>query len=151
MKEWIQCRESSDLFWLESLKEAHSNLVQAISALEGLTRGPVPMRERLVEARYRLSKASLERRLLWGRIHAYLSRSASREAESDLRKLQQSDIALLRAAASHVGKWTTDVIFEDWLGYCRASAAMRVKLTDAAALEERLLYPLLQARGGKRR
>jgi hypothetical protein len=151
MKEWIQCRESSDIFWLESLKEAHSNLAQAISALEGLTRGPVPAKERLVEARYKLSKASLERRLLWGRIHAYLARSASREAESDLRKLQQSDIALLRAAASHVGKWTTDVIFEDWLGYCRASAAMRVKLTDAAALEERLLYPLLQARGGKRR
>jgi len=88
MKEWIQCRESSDLFWLESLKEAHSNLVQAISALEELTRGPRPTRERLVEARYDLSKASFERRLLWGRIHAYLARSASREAESDLRKLR---------------------------------------------------------------
>jgi hypothetical protein len=43
------------------------------------------------------------------------------------------------------------VILKDWPGYCRASAAMRLKLTDAAALEERLLYPLLQARGGKRR
>ena len=151
MKEWIQCRESSDLFWLESLKEAHSNLVQAISVLEELTRGPVPSKERLVAARYDLSKASLERRLLWGRIHAYLARSASPEAESALRTLQQSDIALLRAAASHVGRWTTDVILEDWIGYCRASAAMRLKLTDAVAPEERLLYPLLQARAGKRR
>jgi len=50
-----------------------------------------------------------------------------------------------------VGKWTTDVILEDWPGYCRASAAMRLKLTGAAVLEKRLLYPLLQARGGMRR
>lgn len=151
MREWIESRESSDLIWLERLKEAHSHLTQAIDALEKLTRGPVPTRERLVETRYKLSKASLERRLLWGRIHAYLARRAGRGAESDLRKLQQSDIALLRAAASHVSKWSTDAILEDWAGYCRASAAMRLKLARAAALEQRLLYPLLRKRAGETR
>lgn len=145
MKEWVQCRESSDLFWLESLKEGHSKLLQAISALEGLTRGPVPKRERLVEARYELSKASLERRLLWGRIHAHLARNASQEAESALRKLQEADIALLGAAARHVRQWTTDAIVKDWAGYCRASAAMRLKLSRGVALEKHLLYPLLHA------
>lgn len=145
MKEWVQCRQSSDLFWVESLKEAHSNLVNAIVALERLTRGSCPSRQTLVDTRYNLSKASLERRLIWGRIHAYLARNASQEAESVLRTLQEADIALLGAAARHVRRWTTDAIVKDWAGYCRASAAMRLKLSRGVALEKRLLYPLLHA------
>jgi hypothetical protein len=147
MKEWRQGNESTEcFFWLNSLKEAHSKLIRAMVVLDELTRGPLPSQQRLIDVRWMVGKASLERRLLWGRIHAHLARTAGPAADLNLHKLQDTDIALLRASALHVRRWTTDAVLEDWTGYRRASSQMRRKMAHAIAVERRLLYPLLDPR-----
>jgi hypothetical protein len=139
---------SSDVtaaFWLKQLKEAHADLISATNELARLTSGPVPAKDLLVSVRWKVSKASLERRLLWGRIHAQLSGSVDAKSEDDLRHLQKTDMQLFRGSTAHVAKWTADAIIEDWRGYCSASEAMRSKMIDAIGTEERLLYPILEA------
>jgi hypothetical protein len=134
-------------FWLNSLKTAHSNLVSAIEALAKLTRGPLPKKDLLIEVRWAVSEASLVRRLLWGRIHAYLSQHGVEGVEDDLRHLQEVDSRLIRSSAEHVGRWSADAVMSDWPGYCQASERMRSKLIEAADEEKRLLYPILEALG----
>ena len=132
-------------FLLGRLEDAHSTLLGAVEELAELTRGAVPDKERLIEGRWRVSEASLVRRLLWGRIHAYLSEHATGEFESSLRQLQQADMRLIRTSTEHVGRWITDAVIDDWPGYCSASNAMRSRLIEGIELEKRLLYPILEA------
>jgi hypothetical protein len=139
--------DATAAFWLESLKEAHRNLRRAIEELEQLTRGPLPSREHLIDVRWRVSEASLARRLLWGRIHAYLSDHGGAAVERSLRTLQEADIRLLRLSAKHVSEWTSEHITDNWLDYCRASEVMRERMTEAMTAEKRLLYPILEALG----
>ena len=142
--------DTTAAFLLDNLKKAHRNLLSAIDELASLTRGPLPEKERLVGVRWRVSDASLIRRLLWGRIHAYLGERADADVERDLRVLQEADINLIRASASHVARWPAEAIIEDWDGYCRASDVMRGAMIDAIAREESLLYPILEARESDR-
>jgi hypothetical protein len=132
-------------FLLDSLKKAHANLLSAIEELAKLTRGPAPDKGRLVAIRWNVSDASLIRRLLWGRIHAYLANFPDPDLERDLRRLQGIDIALIRMSAKHVAAWPAEVVLEDWAGYNRASKLMRATMTDAISEEKRLLYPILEA------
>ena len=132
-------------FLLDKLHEAHAKLLSAIGDLARLTRGALPDEEQLVEVRWQVSEASLIRRLLWGRIHAYLAEHANTDVEPLLRELQDADMQLIRISTEHVGKWTSEAIAADWPGYCRASKAMRGKLIDGVKREKRLLYPILEA------
>jgi len=134
-------------FWLDSLKTAHSNLLNAIEGLDQLTRGPLPTKDVLVEVRWAVSEASLVRRVLWGRIHAYLSQHAIAGVEEDLRHLQEVDRRLIRSSAEHVTRWSAEAVMSDWPDYCRASKLMRSKMVDATSEEKRLLYPILEALG----
>lgn len=131
-------------FWLDELKEAHQSLLSAIDELAQLTRGPVPGKGELATTRWRVSAASLSRRLIWGRIHSMLARRVTDlKVDLDLRHLQETDMNLMRVSTKHVGKWSLDAIIDDWTGYCRASEAMRRKMTDAISEEKRILYPIL--------
>jgi hypothetical protein len=132
-------------FLLDELKAAHANLLRAIEEIDQLTRGPVPSRELLDSIRWRLSKASLSRRLLWGKILCVLSPIVGESIRAELRHLQETDIQLLRDSTQHVAKWTTENIIDDWPAYCRASERMRSKMGDAVAEEKRTLYPILAA------
>lgn len=132
-------------FWLRSLKDAHSALIGAIDKLARLTFGELPSRQVLIEVRWAVSQASLARRLLWGQIHTGLARRVDPRFESDLRRLQEADIDLIKASAKHVGRWTVDAVAKDWDGYRRASERMRRQMLDAIAGEKRLLYPILQS------
>lgn len=131
-------------FLLGKLEDAHSTLLGAIEELAKLTRGAVPDKERLIEVRWQVSEASLIRRLLWGRIHAYLSEHAVADFESSLRELQQADMLLIRISTEHVGRWKADAVIEDWPGYCSASNTMRARLIEGIELEKSLLYPVLE-------
>lgn len=135
--------DKSAAFWLSELRDTHAKLLIAIGDLARLTAGPPPQKHALVDTRWRLSSASLARRLLWGRIHAFLSRDPIQDCDDDLRNLQQRDIELLRASTQHVTRWTTDEVLADWQGYCEASDAMRQKMIDAIMHEKQLLYPIL--------
>lgn len=135
--------DKSAHFWLSELRDTHAKLLVAIEELARLTVGPPPQKHLLVNTRWRLSSASLARRLLWGRIQAFLSRHPDQDFEDDLRLLQQRDIELLRASTQHVTRWTTDAVLADWQGYCRASDEMRQKMIDAIMREKQLLYSVL--------
>ena len=106
-------------FSLNELKEAHESVLGAIGELAELTRGSVPSKGELASVRWRLSAASLSRRLIWGRIHAFLSRRVSDPAvDRDLRHLQETDMRLMRTSTEHVGRWSLEAILGDWAGYC---------------------------------
>lgn len=130
---------------LEELREAHQKLLAAMSDLDHLTRGPPPPKERIIDARWNISRASLARRSLWNRIHIHLSRRASKQEADDLRRLQESDMALLRSSSEHVAKWNITAIVQDWPAYCEASRTIRRKMHAAIGAEQRLLYPMLGA------
>ena len=129
---------------LMELCHAHEALQKAMSRLGALTHGPLPTNNCVVEARWQISRASLSRRMLWGRIHTHLSTRASPKTANALKKLQESDMALLRASSQHVGKWTIEAVLSDWEGYAPASRDIRWKMSSAISLEKRLLYPLLE-------
>lgn len=135
-------------FLLESLKTAHGNLLTAIDGLSRLMGASPPPPDVLINVRWNLSKASLDRRLLWGRIHLELARRVDAESEEALRSLQDIDMRLLRASAAHVSKWTPTAVNQDWDGYCQASAIMRRKMLEGIEAEKRLLYPILNSLSG---
>lgn len=140
--------DSSDptsAFWLEKLKDAHAELLASIDTLAELTTGPVPAREQLVSVRWNVSKASLARRLLWGRILAHLAGRVDEREEDELRQLQEADLQLFRGSTAHIATWTADRIIDDWPAYCEASRVMRGKMLEGMAMEKRLLYPMLEA------
>lgn len=128
---------------LAELQEAHGKILEAMSELDKLTNGPLPTRACVIDARWAISRASLARRMLWSRVYAHLSCRASTEDETDLRRLQEADRALLRASSEHVSKWGIDAVMRDWAGYCEASNAIRWKMKAAIGAEKRLLYPML--------
>jgi hypothetical protein len=141
-------RRSGNLAMLDELRHAHSVLLGAIEELAELTKGPLPSREVLNRVRWKLSRASLSRRMLWTRILCEISPNADERAKGDLQLLQQIDMQLLRDSTEHVTRWATDDIVDDWPGYGRASEKMRSKMMEAVAAEQRLLYPLFEAPSG---
>lgn len=131
---------------LAELKDAHAGLRRAMSDLDTLTRGPLPTRERIINSRWNLSRASLARRTLWGRIYNYLSSHAAKEDVADLGRLREDDMALLRSSSEHVARWKITTVVEEWPAYCEASRAIRGKMQAAIGAEQRLLYPMLGTR-----
>lgn len=133
--------------FLAELQRAHAALLQSMSELDELTRGPVPPTARIIEARWNISRASLTRRMLWGKIHTQLLDRVSPENAAVLLGLRKSDMALLRLSSEHVSKWTIETVVAHWSTYCEASRAIRLKMKHAIDAEVRLLYPLLETEG----
>ena len=130
--------------FLAELRAAHRELLNHVDRLEQASGNVLPDRSTLSLLRWRLGQASLHRRLLSGRICDYFAtRCESGEAEA-LRELRAADRALLAMSGVHLGKWTADVIFADWRGYCRDGRAIRRRTIEHVALEQRILYPLLE-------
>lgn len=131
---------------LFDLYRAHEDVLGGMEALGRLTRDPSPDEQSIGIARWKLSQASMRRRLLWARILTHLTPCADAAAKEELLRLQKLDIELLGASTAHIGTWTTDAIVRDWPGYCAASREMRWKMIARMEEEKRVLYPLL--RGG---
>jgi hypothetical protein len=126
------------------MQEAHKSLLQAMSDLDELTRGPLPLKERIIDARWKISRASLARRTLWNAIYAHLSRDPCRDTGNAVHSLQEADTALLRSSSEHIRKWNINTIMQDWPAYCEASKALRLKMKAAIEVEKRLLYMVLE-------
>lgn len=133
--------------FLDDLRSAHRNLIARMEALDRLARGAIPDPTVLSMARWKLGQASLSRRLLTGRICEYFLLRCDGPEVEELVRLQQADRAMLRLSAEHLGKWTMESIARDWPGYCRAGTEIRRRTHDHIALEQRLLYPLLEQVG----
>lgn len=129
---------------LDELQDAHDALVRALEEIEAVTREPAANRERFSSARWRLSNASLARRVLWQRIRRSMADCALGADARTLAELHETDRALLRDSAEHVRTWTAAAIEARWDGYCAASRDIRWKMQAAISAERRLLYPLLE-------
>jgi hypothetical protein len=136
-------RESPDEPLLSELKQLHSRLLAAIEALDRLNCGPPPPEEELVHARLAVSRPSLARRLLWGRILAALAPLVRGGQEADLRLIQKADIRLLRASVNHIAVWKPADAIANWRLYAAAESGILQKIVGVVALEQRLLYPML--------
>ena len=102
-----------------------------------------PPEEELVHARLAVSRPSLARRLLWGRILAALAPLVRGGQEADLRLIQEADIRLLRASVNHIAVWKPADAIANWRLYAAAESGILQKIVGVVALEQRLLYPML--------
>lgn len=129
---------------LRELRDAHAKLLKAMADLDTLTRGPVPPKDRVIDARWSISRASLARRTLWHSIYRHLTLRASEQEGKELQRLHESDMTLLRSSSEHVAKWSITAVMHDWQEYCVASNAIRWKMKAAIGSEQRVLYPILE-------
>jgi hypothetical protein len=130
---------------LAEYEKNHADLLNAMAVMASAADAPVADRHLYSNARWRLSQASLKRRMLWGRIYRHLAPRAGPHDAAALDRIQATDVALQQQSAAHVGKWTTDAIEADWAGYCDASRTIRWKMNAHMDAERRVVYPLLAA------
>ena len=129
---------------LTQLREAHRELMREISAMEKLTFEESVDPAQCANRRWRLSQASLTRRLLAARICDYFLRRMDSDESAELESLVHADQALLRASSVHLGRWTPDLLRTDWPVFCSEAREMLRKTQNHIALEQRVLYPLLE-------
>lgn len=129
---------------LLELHLAHERVLGAMEVLGRLTRECAPNEDRLSNARWKLSAASMHRRLLVRTIHDRLAPSATMTEAVDLRRLQILDAEIRQASTDHISNWTTSAILLDWPGYCEASIAIRGEMIGYLEEEKRVLNPMLR-------
>lgn len=98
---------------LVEFQHVHTALLKSMTQLDELTRGPLPSKAHIVEARWEISRKSLSRRMLWSRVYTDLSCRVPNEHAADLHQLQQIDLTLLRSSSEHVSKWHIDAILDE--------------------------------------
>jgi hypothetical protein len=128
---------------LSGLRAAHCEVLKCITELEGVTGEPAPDVSRYTAARFRISRASLQRRSLWQRARRHLQSKITAADAEQMRFLASNDSDLGRFTADHVGRWTVAAIQRDWTGYGDASRHMRQRMSECIKAEKQILYPLL--------
>lgn len=129
---------------LLELKRAHDVLLSCLDELERLTLDPLPDRAKLANIRWKLSKASAERRKLVDAACDFLAINGANSIDRSRVAALREDIAESVAASStHVRRWPVDQVLADWDGYRAASAALRKAMRARILQEQRALYPLL--------
>jgi hypothetical protein len=128
---------------LERLRAAHLEVLNCIAEMEQVTREPGPDVPNCTAARFRISRASLERRALWQKARRHLQGQVTAADSEDVRLLATIDLELGTCSADHVRCWTVPAIRDNWAGYQATSHRMRQRMADCIEAEKRILYPLL--------
>jgi len=144
---------SSNRSWaiLADLQNAHIRLITAIKDLAKITGRPCSDKVEYSTVRFRVSEASLARRITFRAACNYLLPIASPADQQTISRLRSADADLAKCASQHVQRWTTATIDTDWAGYCVSSIEMRSALLKQIELERSMLYPLLHKHGSVRR
>jgi hypothetical protein len=129
--------------FLPRFRDAHSRLLEAMDALDEITRRPAADRPLYTSARWRISAASLSRRTLWKEIYGHLQPLVDAHGAETLEELNTADLDLLHHSAIHVARWTSDAVEREWPAYCSSSRLIRARMMAAITGEKRFLYPLL--------
>jgi hypothetical protein len=132
---------------LTELHQAHEQVLAVLGELETLADAPQPDDGALASIRWKLSRASGQRRQLVEQACTRLLEKASDAEAPALRALKQGIGDMQSASSRHVGAWPLARVLEDWEGYRAASAQMRAAMRQRIAEEKRVLYPLLQRAG----
>lgn len=129
---------------LLELRRAHDVLLSCLDELERIALDDTPDRAKLANIRWKLSKASAERRKRVDAACDYLLMHSANAIDRDRVAMLRADIAeSVAASSSHVRRWSMDQVLADWDGYRAASAALRKTMRARILQEQRALYPLL--------
>lgn len=131
------------LRFLAEIQAAHGELLTCIALMERVTAAAAPDPAQLTRARFRISQASLARRMLWRRIHSYLSQRVSAGDSLVLGELMRLDLKQFERSSDHVARWTAQSAISEWPDYRSASRKIRGHMSASIRDEQRLLYPLL--------
>jgi hypothetical protein len=136
---------------LTELRDAHRQLHNEVANMKAVTREPQPDADRLANARWRISQASLRRRRISASIRDALLPAVGVQDRVTLKSLQEADLELHRKSREHVSTWTTqkDKFETDWQGYCKAAQLMLMHTDNYLLLEEGIFYPIIE-RAGRR-
>lgn len=127
---------------MSDLAALHEAMIAALDALEAQTALDRPDEPVLAAVRYRLTRASAQRRKV---VEAMCADLIARDpaVSPQLRALQARHGELLKTSAAHIGAWGLRDIQRDWQGYRRASEALRASMRRDIELEKMVLYPYL--------
>lgn len=133
---------------LAELSRLHDELLTLINELEVSTAEIKPDTQRLTTLRWQLSRHSwLRHKLLEGVIYPHLTKLASPAELQRISSLRETNNQALTASRQHVAYWTIERVLADWAGYRTASVLMRDVMRHRIALEQAVLYPLLDGYG----
>jgi hypothetical protein len=125
------------------LEAAHAALTNELAAMQRLQDGPQPRADQWSQARWKLSRASGQRRTCVVQAYALILAEGGAADVVRVKQLQAQDGPMLAASHAHVGRWTPGRIEADWSGYCEASRAIRRGMADRVRAERELLLPIL--------
>jgi hypothetical protein len=128
---------------MSDLQTLHAELLEMLDTLEELTARPQLNEAAVTSVRYRLTRVSAARRKLVDALCIDLQERASPSQAVALRALREAASAAKAASSDHITTWSLREMLRDWLGYCRASAAMRRSMRDQIEAEKAAIYPLL--------
>ena len=135
---------------LTQLKALHNELRKALAELSVETAKAEPDETNLPVVRLKLTRASRRRKAM---IECTISPLLHDIAPEDARRMEDlrragADMAV--SSSSHITRWTMRAIIADWKGYRTASATMRAQMLRRIAEEAAILYPLLEAKEGRK-
>lgn len=133
---------------LIELEDAHFGLLQECAAMQVLQDGLEPSQPEWTHVRWKLSQASLRRRMLVPRIYPVALAAAMPSEVPKVRALKAQDPVMLAASRAHIAHWTPERISIDWAGYSRASCEHRRGITDRIRAEQDILAPILRRLAG---
>ena len=128
---------------IKDYKQAHQEMLCALSAMEELSSKCDPNQLRLSHTRLRITRASYECRAALANIVRVLSLRKSPIVDRKVATIERTHLELRAAARQHLTKWTHEQARIDWLGYCQSSAEVRQLWRKAIDREREMLYPLL--------
>ncbi|MDV3256924.1 MAG: hypothetical protein LOX97_03915 [Sphingomonas sp.] len=134
---------------LAEARQAHDALFLEMAKFNDVTLGPLPGHASLATGRWRLSKASLQRRTLSARTIQFLCRRPDTAGSEAVGAFRAADCQMIKRSAEHVREWTVQAITADWAGYCRASREIRGHMSNHLSLEKELIFPLLEGPDGR--
>ena len=126
------------------LRTAHDILLKAMAEMAIATQTPLPDRQAYTAARWRLSKASRDRRAVWEKVYQYLLARVGPAEVVTLSRLAAANAELRRASTGHIGRWSGPVVDGDWVGYCEASQTIRWRMMSIVRQERSVVLPMLE-------
>ena len=126
------------------LTRAHEELLSELRNMEAIQSNASPDQAQWTSARWKLSRASRRRRMIVNDCYPLAMQSATALELTQLLSLRANDLPMLEKSRSHMEKWSREQIEADWVGYCAASAVIRMGMKERLVAERRIILPLLQ-------
>jgi hypothetical protein len=130
--------------YLAQMQEVHEKLLKAIADMADATQPGTPDPEKFTYARWRLSKASRARRVLWEQVRGYIAGRASGGERDAIDRLVADNEELRRSGTAHIGRWSSQAIVQNWEDYCDASRSVRWEIMSVVRHERRNIMPILE-------